>query len=263
MPYHENDGARLFYRLQGNKEAKGPVFLFIHGWCSNSTHWQEQINYFGKNNRVLSLDRRGLGRSSTPGSGHTAKQHAKDITSLVRALKIRKVIAVGHAGGGPVTLELTRSYPGLVKATVIVDAGLYPKPRIGDPKSPFGVTLGSMIDALSAPNGEQALKTMYEGFFAPTCPRPITSAAVADALKTPIPLAIQELKVMDVSTQRIAREILQPVLWLTANLVDQAYISRHLKKVQFAQVVGSGHFPQLEVPKQTNAAIETFVSQLK
>jgi hypothetical protein len=32
--------------------------------------------------------------------------------------------------------------------------------------------------------------------------------------------------------------------------------------VQFAEVVGSGHFPQLEVPAQTNAMIETFIAQL-
>ena len=53
------------------------------------------------------------------------------------------------------------------------------------------------------------------------------------------------------------------LLWLTAALVDQAYISKCLSDVQFAQVVGSGHFPQLEVPEQTNAAISTFLTQLR
>jgi pimeloyl-ACP methyl ester carboxylesterase len=60
----------------------------------------------------------------------------------------------------------------------------------------------------------------------------------------------------------MAKDIGQPVLWLTANAVDQAYIAKHVEGVQFAQVVGSGHFPQLEVPGQTNAAIETFIDQL-
>ena len=130
MPYFENDGARLYYRLQGKQDARGPVLLFIHGWCSNSGHWREQIRYFGRTHPVLSLDRRGLGRSSTPGTGHTAEQHANDIAALTRRLGIRKVIAIGHAGGGPVTLALTRRHPGLVKAAVIVDAGLYPTPCI-------------------------------------------------------------------------------------------------------------------------------------
>ena len=80
-------------------------------------------------------------------------------------------------------------------------------------------------------------------------------------MRTPLPLAIDELKVMAVSTQRIAEDIEQPVLWLTAAPADQAYIRKHLKNVQFGQVVGSGHFPQLEVPAQTNAMLETFLSQ--
>ena len=74
---------------------------------------------------------------------------------------------------------------------------------------------------------------------------------------------LAEIDVMAVNPQAMARQIKQPVLWLTAVLVDQAYIGKQLKNVQFAQVVGSGHFPQLEVPAQTNAAIETFLSQLR
>jgi pimeloyl-ACP methyl ester carboxylesterase len=34
------------------------------------------------------------------------------------------------------------------------------------------------------------------------------------------------------------------------------------RNVQFGQMVGSGHFPHIEVPDQTNAMIERFVSTL-
>ena len=98
MPFFVNDDARLYYRLTGKRTAKGPVLLFIHGWCSNSSHWQPQIEHFGKTHRVLTLDRRGLGKSTTPGRGHTPKQHAMDIEALLRHLKVRRVIAIGHAG---------------------------------------------------------------------------------------------------------------------------------------------------------------------
>ena len=263
MPFlNTKDGARIHYKLQGKQEGRAPALLFIHGWCSNLDHWLPQAKYFSRNHRVLRLDRRGLGKSTTPGSGHNAQQHAADIAAVAKAAGCNRVVAVGHAGGGPVTLELARSYPRLVKAAVIVDSGMYPKPRIGDPKSPFGMVLGSMIDAMSGPNGKAAFKQMYQGFFGPKCDKKVSRQAVADAMRTPLPLAIEELRVMDVSTQRIADDITQPVLWLTAAAVDQPYISKHLDDVQFAQVVGSGHFPQLEVPDQTNAAIATFLKQL-
>jgi pimeloyl-ACP methyl ester carboxylesterase len=263
MPYFENDGARLYYRAQGKQTAKGPVLLFIHGWCSNASHWHEQLKYFGKQHSVLSLDRRGLGRSSTPGTGHTPEQHVKDITALLKLLGIRKAIAIGHAGGGPVTLELTRTKPNIVKASVMIDSGLYPYVNLKTRNTPFAQILGSMVDSLSGAKGKQAFKTMYQGFFGPKCAKPIAKNAVADATKTPMATVIAEVDVMAVNTERMARDIKQPVLWLTANAVDQNYISKHLANVQFAQVVGSGHFPQMEVPNQTNAAIETFLSQLK
>ena len=267
MPYFENDGARLYYSDShnsrgSNPNTKAPALLFIHGWCSNSSHWREQKKHFARKYRIITLDRRGLGKSTTPGTGHTPKQHALDIAALLRHLKIKRVIAIGHAGGGPVTLELTRSFPKIVKATVMVDSGMYPKADLKKRNTPFAQLLGGMHDAISAPGGKQAFKKMYQGFFGPKCPKEVSRKAVADATKTPMATILAEIDVMASSPEAMAKQIKQPVLWLTAATVDQAYIGKQLKNVQFAQVVGSGHFPQLEVPAQTNAAIETFVSQL-
>ncbi|MDH3642604.1 MAG: alpha/beta hydrolase [Gammaproteobacteria bacterium] len=262
MPrFKTDDGADLYYRVHGKTTDRPPLIL-IHGWCSNLEHWAPLVKHFARRHRILSVDRRGLGRSSTPGTGHNVEQHAADIAAIAKSLQLRGAIAIGHAGGGPVTLELTRGYRRLVKAAVIVDSPMYPKPRVGDPKSPFGATLGSMVDALQGPNGKRALKQMYTGYFSKKCDRAVRSKAIADALRTPLPIAVDELLIMAVSTQAIADDIRQPVLWLSATAVDQNYIASHLGNVQFAQVVGSGHFPQLEVPAQTNAAIETFVEQL-
>jgi pimeloyl-ACP methyl ester carboxylesterase len=90
----------------------------------------------------------------------------------------------------------------------------------------------------------------------------VSRQAVSEAAKTPLPVAVDELRGMAVSTQKMADDIRQPVLWLTAAGIDQDYVRKHLANVQFAEVVGSGHFPQLEVPAQTNAMIETFIAQL-
>ena len=261
MPKFQTAGANLYYRVQGSATDRPPLIL-IHGWCSNLEHYAPQAKHFARKHRVLRLDRRGMGRSTTPGEGHTAEQHAADIAALAKSLNIRGAIAIGHAGGGPATLELTRGYRRLVKATVMIDSAMYAEPRIGDPKNPFGHTLGTMIDALQGPNGKRAFKQMYTGYFSKKCDRTVRNPAIADAMRTPLPIAVDELLGMAVSTQALADDIRQPVLWLTANQVDQGYIASHLQNVQFAEVAGSGHFPQLEVPAQTNAMIETFIEQL-
>lgn len=261
MPMFETrDGARLHYRVQGRDTGLPPLIL-IHGWCSNMDHWEHQVKHFSRRHRILRLDRRGHGRSTTPGDGHTAKQHAADVAAVAKAAEFRGAIAIGHAGGGPGTLEFTRAYPRLVKAAVIVDSGMHPLPDLEGSGAGFGAVLRSMIDALSGPKGRSAFRQMYNGFFHPAGDRVLARQAVQDAARTPLSVAIDELRGMAVNTEAIADGIRQPVLWLTAARADQAYIAAHLRKVQFAQVVGAGHFPQLEVPAQTNAMIETFIER--
>lgn len=255
------DGAKLFYRLQGKQQDKQPVLLFIHGWCSNLEHWESQVKFFQRRYRILRLDRRGMGKSTSSGEVHSAEDHAADIAALIKSLGINKVIAVGHAGGGASTLELARTYPGLVKAAVLIDTGLYPQPNL-NPPSGFGELLAPMLAALDSAKGKAALKQMYQGYFSPKADKSLSRRVVADAVRTPLPIAIGELKGMAVSTEAIARGVKAPVLWLTANGVDQDYISEQIENVQFAQVVGAGHFPQMEVPAQSNAAIDTFIQQL-
>lgn len=263
MPFRvTDDGARLHYRLQGTREAPEPALLFIHGWCSNLEHWRFQAKRFSRARRILRVDRRGMGRSTAPGGGHTAEQHAADIAEVARAAGVSRAIAIGHAGGGPATLELTRRHPELVEAAVLIDTGLYPQPSLDERGSGFGAILVPMIEALSGRDGQAHFERMYRGFFAPTCDPQIATGAVEDALRTPLGVAIAELRGMAVGTEGMARGIEQPVLWLTATRADQDYVSEQFKDVRFGQVVGSGHFPQLEVPEQTNGMIATFLAQL-
>ena len=264
MPFHTTrDRARLHYRLQGAKDAQEPALLFIHGWCSNLEHWSFQVKRFSRSHRILRVDRRGMGRSHTPGSGHTAEQHAADLAEVARAAGAERAIAIGHAGGGPSTLALTRRHPELIKAAVLIDAGLYPEPNLGTDGSGFGAVLASMIQTLSGPDGRAGFERMYRGFFAPACDPSVAEKTVQDAMQTPLAVAIAELHGMAVSTEAMAREIAQPVLWLTATRADQDYVAQQFQDVRFGQVVGSGHFPQGEVPEQTNGMIATFIAQLQ
>jgi pimeloyl-ACP methyl ester carboxylesterase len=74
MPtFKTEDGAELHYEVVGRG---APPLILIHGWCSNLGHWEHQVRAFRDSHRILRLDRRGLGKSTTPGFGHTPEQHA-------------------------------------------------------------------------------------------------------------------------------------------------------------------------------------------
>jgi pimeloyl-ACP methyl ester carboxylesterase len=256
-----DDGTRIFYKVVGRDTGRPPLLL-IHGWCSNHTHWTHQTRHFARTHRILLLDRRGHGRSTTPGYGHDAATHAADFAAVTRAAGLKGVVAIGHAGGAPGTLEFMRANPRLVKAGVIVDAGLYPLPVLGSPKSPFGSVVGQMIEQLRGPRSKAAFRAMYGSYFHPKGDRQAARQVIADAALTPNAVKIAELEGMIVDTAAIADGIRQPVLWLTASAAPQAFIAGHLQQVAFAQVYGANHFPHFEQPAQTNAMIETFVSRL-
>ncbi len=253
----------LHYEVNGSGHAP---FIFVHGWCSNLAHWRNQVRYFARRHLTVAVDRRGHGRSGVPDSPQlfSPALHAADIAAVARKEGISGAVVVGHAGGGPAVLELARAHPELVRALVMVDAGVYPKPRINDPNDPFGSRLGQMIDALSSADGVDRFREIYATFFAPHAAGSLVKRAVADALRTSLSVAIAELRrTIGTSTQAIGKAVKQPVLFVTATAADQRYVRSVLRDVQFGQVVGSGHFVQLEVPAQLNAMIETFVDQLE
>lgn len=255
------DGAKLYYKLIG-KDTEKPSLVLVHGWCSRHEIWEHQVRHFQKQHQVLLLDRRGHGRSTTSGSGHTATNHAADIAAVTRAAGLKRVIAVGHAGGSPGTLEFIRANPRLVRAGILVDTYLYPKPKRGDGSNPFGALVEGEIKKLRGPKKKSAFRTWYNSFFDKKGDRAAIRKIVAEAAKTPDEVKIAELEGMLVDTAGIADGIKQPILWLTADMANQIYIGEHLKNVSFAQVFGAGHFPQSEQPGQTNAMIEAFLARL-
>jgi pimeloyl-ACP methyl ester carboxylesterase len=78
----------------------------------------------------------------------------------------------------------------------------------------------------------------------------------------PLHVAAADLASLAIDTEGLAARLRQPVLWIGADALDEQHLRCVFRDVQFGRVVGSGHFPQLEVPNQVNAMIERFVATL-
>ena len=172
MPYYTSaDGTRLHYLDSGEGR---PALLFIHGWCGDVRHWEPQARAFRGRHRVVRVDRRGDGRSQAPARGYLPREQADDIATLVRSLRIRRVVAIGHAGGAPATLELAGRHPGLVSALVVVDWAPDLRPASQRRAAP-----------LPEEGYEAALARRYEGFFGPAADRRRVRRWAAEAARTP------------------------------------------------------------------------------
>jgi len=119
-----NDGAEIFYKDWGSKDAQ-PV-VFHHGWPLSSDDWDAQMLFFLANGyRVIAHDRRGHGRSSQISTGHDMDHYAADASAVAEALNLTNAVHIGHStGGGEVARYVARfgQPQGRVAKMVLVSA---------------------------------------------------------------------------------------------------------------------------------------------
>ena len=253
------DGTRIVYRTGGRG---GPALVFVHGWCSNLTHWSAQLQHFASSHRVLAADRRGHGRSAAPARGYTAAQHAQDLLQIVERERLRDIVLIAHAGGGPTAVHFADRHPGLVRGMVLVDSNISGRTTLGRPHSVDRSPLGRLVDQLTGPDAPARFEAMYRGFFGPLAGA-AGDAAVRDATQVPLRVARADLASLAADSEGAARRFQRPVLWLTAETPDVRAIRALFADVHFGVVAGSGHFPHLEVPAQVNAMIERHLTLIE
>ena len=250
MPYFVSpDSTRINYESSGRGE---PTLLFVHGWCSNLRHWDAQVEHFRDAHRVVAVDRRGHGRSDVAPGGYTVSQNAAELAGVLTGEGVESAVAIGHAGGCPSVLELAVSHPRLVRGLVLVDTHL---------GTGGGRGLQALIDRIAGPEGDAAFTAIYRSYFAHP-DSPVATAAVRDAERIPRHVAVADLAALNIDSVALARQVSQPVLWLTVDPADEARLRAVFDDVRFAEVADSGHFPHLEAPARTTALIQGFVDSL-
>ena len=113
------DGVRISYTSEGHGET---AIVFIHGWTLDHTHWRFQIKEFSKSFRVIAIDLPGHGASGANRKSWTYEGLGADVSSVVRGLKLQRVILVGHSMGGPVALAAAPKLRGILRGIVAVDS---------------------------------------------------------------------------------------------------------------------------------------------
>ncbi|HLA19118.1 MAG TPA: alpha/beta fold hydrolase [Dehalococcoidia bacterium] len=140
MPHTEVNGARLYYEEHG----EGVPLVLSHGGWTDTSHWLPNAGQLSRRWRVVLWDRRGCGRSSDPGEGHTWQLWRDDLRGLLDHLGIDSAYAGGCSYGALLSLELALEWPRMVRALVL-ESG-----------SPDGIA-GAGPDVIQFPARAQAL----------------------------------------------------------------------------------------------------------
>ncbi|MBN4076554.1 hypothetical protein JYT16_02430, partial [Gemmatimonas aurantiaca] len=78
MPFVDNNGVKIHYESHGSVSA-GEALFFGHGFTLDLRLWQEQVAYFSKTYRVVTIDSRGHGKSDSPETGYSRDHRESDL----------------------------------------------------------------------------------------------------------------------------------------------------------------------------------------
>ena len=109
-----------------DEDGGGPALLLVHGWPETKRIWWRVIGPLAAAGfRVIVPDLRGFGDSDLPADGYgDVASCSRDLEALVRACGEERVVAVGGDFGGPILLDLSARFDGLVQRQVLFNAPL-------------------------------------------------------------------------------------------------------------------------------------------
>jgi len=245
----DRPGSRIYYEVSG----PGPGgYLLLHGWsCDHVSMRPIATHLADRGHRVANMDLRGHGRSTLDTPAYTSREVVGDMLAVGEQADLERPVLVGHSLGAKFVLAFAHAHPDRARAIVLLDTSIV------ESRQRQATRLAEIED-----DRPEDLRRRLESMFL-TCDRSGQRREYVESMmRVPRPVAAAALRAGDtVDTASALASCELPVLYVAASRAgEDPQLMRHLNpRLCFGQVVGSGHFVQLEAPTQVNAMIEQFV----
>lgn len=244
-----DDGEIIAYSVTGSGDT---AMIFVHGWSLDSRLWQNQIDFFSPQYKVITLDLAGHGNSSFNRKEYTMPAFASDIKAVMKKEDIDNAILVGHSMGGGVIAEAAKLMPKEVIGIIGVDTSQ----NVAAPLSQADLNM------MTKPFEEDFHAGMTE-FVKNAFPADVDPAvlewATQDMASAPKDIALNQFRhylgqYITGESYRVFENINVPVVLVNARLwpTDSVANKKHIKNYKVYFIEDSGHFPMLEQPEAFN-----------
>jgi pimeloyl-ACP methyl ester carboxylesterase len=119
MPYADNQGVRVHYKVEGD----GPPLVLQHGFTQNLERWYEcgYVDQLKPHFRLILIDARGHGGSDKPHehSAYAWPAMVDDVAAVLDSLDLRKASFWGYSMGGGIGFGILQAHPDRIGAIVI------------------------------------------------------------------------------------------------------------------------------------------------
>ncbi|GAB2793858.1 sigma-B regulation protein RsbQ [Hymenobacter luteus] len=245
------------------------AIVFVHGFGCDQRMWRMVTPAFEASYQTVLLDLVGAGHSDlaayNPARYSTLAAHAEDVLAVLAALKLTRVVLVGHSVSAMIGVLAAIREPDRFSHLVLVA----PSPRFVNDVGYTGGFEQADIDELL-----EAMDNNYLGWSGAITPvimghpeQPeLTAELNASFCRTDPTIARHFARVTFLADNRAELPQLRtPALILQgsqdalAPLAVGAYLQQHLPNSQLVVLNTSGHCPHLSAPQATVAAIHHYL----
>lgn len=244
------DNVHIDYRVWGKGE---PAVVLIHGWACDSNYWNAQIDVLKSKYTVVAVNLAGHGASERNRSDWSIANYGEDVATVVRQLRNRQVVLVGHSMGGDVALEASRRIGDRVIGIIAVDSlksiGLPPmRPKeIERQLAPFRQ---NFIEATR----NYVTDHLFEKGADPTLVQKVAYDMSLEPPAVGVP-SLEALLAMDFTT--LLPDIHVPVFAINSDLTptDAGRIRKSLPSFEVDVLEHTGLFLMMEAPQRFNPVL--------
>ena len=123
MPDIKADGCNIHVEVEGPERA--PVLMLSNSLGTNLHMWDDQVEPFTKNFRLVRYDRRGHGRSDVPKGPYSMERLGRDALAIIDALGFDKINWCGLSMGGMVGMWLGGHAPQRLHKLILSNTSSY------------------------------------------------------------------------------------------------------------------------------------------
>ncbi len=104
---------------------RGRCVVLLHGFLGSSKVWNNIIPQLSKSYKVIVIDLPGHGQSNCLGYAHSMELMADSVFSVLKKLRIKKCVMVGHSMGGYVALAFANKYLSYLQGLCLFHSSSY------------------------------------------------------------------------------------------------------------------------------------------
>jgi len=255
-----NNGVNIAFTDTGTNDT---TLLFVHGWAINKSYWSNQVAYFGKHYRVVTIDLPGFGKSGKNRDKWGTPQYAGDVDSVIKELDLKKVILIGHSMAGDIVLQAAIDNPEKVIGVVGVDNFK----NIGKPEDPKAKE--EMVAAIAQMRKNfigVATQWFNQQLFSPTTSPEIKKRVMDDVAQTDTTIAVNAMEQGQDFDELVKLAEANKTLYLINSDVtptDTSYITAQKLRARVYYTKGTGHFAMIESPEEFNKDLDMVIADIR